>query len=269
MDKYTIHILQTEARDRGDLREVVRLAALGLPKAGAFMGAVPNPATSMKLQTQEFVLSMCYRLGLPIYPEGVTCYKWDAYLDMYGDHAMHCGHGPERIQHHIAWRDCLATAARGAQITTRVEAMKIIEENTRPGDVLLQGYLGGNNTAINVSVVSPFQEAYLRAEADEPGVAIKRREEENRARHEASCRREGIGFMPMAAHTIGGMSLATVKEIGKIAGAMARAHGDKDSMVIGHTFQGMSLAIQRGNASMLVTRLTTVDQQVDGNQEEG
>ena len=37
--------------------------------------------------------------------------------------------------------------------------MKNIEENTRPGDVLLQGYLGGNNTAIDVSVASPFQEA--------------------------------------------------------------------------------------------------------------
>ncbi len=160
----------------------------------------------------------------------------------------------------------MAAAARGAQITTRVEAMKIVKGNTRPGDVLLQGYPGGNNTAIDVSVVSPFQEAYLRVEADEPGVAIKRREEEKRARHEASCRREGIRFLPMAAHTMGGMSLATVKEI---AGAMARAHGDVDSVVIGHTFQRMSLAIKWGNASMLATRLTTVGQQVDGNQEEG
>ena len=71
----------------------------------------------------------------------------------------------------------------------------------------------------------------------------------------------------MAAHTMGGMSLATVKEVGKIAGAMARAHGDEDSVVIGHTFQKMSLAIQRGNASMLAARLVTVDQQVDGIQE--
>ena len=49
---------------------------------------------------------------------------------------------------------------------------------------------------------------------------------------------------------------------------MARSQGEEDSQVIGHTFQRVLVAIQRGNAGILAARLITVDQGVDGIQEE-
>ena len=48
---------------------------------------------------------------------------------------------------------------------------------------------------------------------------------------------------------------------------MARAQGEDDSAVVLHTFQRLSLAIQRGNATMLASRLETIHQEVDGIQE--
>ena len=36
---------------------------------------------------------------------------------MFGDHAMHCGWGPERIQRHNAFRDCLAIPVKLVEAT--------------------------------------------------------------------------------------------------------------------------------------------------------
>ena len=49
---------------------------------------------------------------------------------------------------------------------------------------------------------------------------------------------------------------------------MARSQGEDDRLVILHCFQSISMAIQRGNAAMLSARVETLDQQVDGVQEE-
>ena len=53
-----------------------------------------------------------------------------------------------------------------------------------------------------------------------------------------------------------------------MAGAMARSQGEDDSQVILHCFQRISMAIQRGNSSMMAARMDTVHQEVDGVQED-
>ena len=49
---------------------------------------------------------------------------------------------------------------------------------------------------------------------------------------------------------------------------MARSQGEDDSQVILHCFQRISMAIQRGNSSMMAARMDTVHQEVDGVQED-
>ena len=66
-----------------------------------------------------------------------------------------------------------------------------------------------------------------------------------------------VGEIKLSDFVIGGYSKQGVKEIKQVAGAMARAQGEDDSAVVLHTFQRLSLAIQRGNAAMLANSLIT------------
>ena len=60
-------VLQEELNQEGNLREVARLAILGLPYAGAWLDAVPIAALGLYLQPREFIMATKYCLGIPVY----------------------------------------------------------------------------------------------------------------------------------------------------------------------------------------------------------
>ena len=162
IDKHTLHLAKMQAERSGDRRETVRLAALSLPHAGTWLSAVPNPALGMHLSSQEFILAMRYRLGLPIYREGTPCWKCDTPMDAYADHAHHCGWGVERSERHNAVRDVFYGVAEGAGLSPRREVRRLLPTGEkRPGDVLLPGYPAGTTTAYDFTITSPFQAKYL------------------------------------------------------------------------------------------------------------
>ena len=269
IDKRALHLAKMQAVKDGDKREVVRLAALALPHAGTWLSAVPNPALGMHLTSQEFVLAMRYRLGLPIYREGAPCWKCGTPMDALGDHAHHCSWGVERTDRHNAVRDVFYRVAEGAGLSPRKEVRKLLASgDKRPGDVLLPGYPAGTTTAYDFTLTSPFQAKYLDGEVREPGHAINEVEVEKVRKHGRDCAQAGLRFVPVGFHTLGGISRGGLGEVKGVAGAMARSQGEDDSQVILHCLQRMSMAIQRGNSAMLAARVDTLDQEVDGVQED-
>ena len=85
-------------------------------------------------------------------------------MDRFGTHALHCHSGPETICRHNAVRDVFAQTARGAGLSPRVEAKKIMEDGQeRLADVLLPGWPDGQTSAYNVTIISPFQVKYLQS----------------------------------------------------------------------------------------------------------
>ena len=269
IDKHTLHLAKMQAERSEDRRETVRLAALSLPHAGTWLSAVPNPALGMHLSSQEFVLAMRYRLGLPIYREGTPCWKCGTPMDVYGDHAHHCGWGVERTERHNAVRDVFYRAAEGAGLSPRKEVRRLLPTGEkRPGDVLLPGYPAGTTTAYDFTLTSPFQAKYLAGEVSEPGHAITQVEADKIRKHGEDCARAGYRFVPIGFHTLGGISRGGLREVKAVAGAMARSQGEDDGQVILHCFQRISMAIQRGNAAMMAARMDTLHQEVDGIQED-
>ena len=53
--------------DSGSTRDIIRLKSLGLPKAGAWLNAVPSSHRNLHMRTQEFIIVCRYRLGAFIY----------------------------------------------------------------------------------------------------------------------------------------------------------------------------------------------------------
>lgn len=138
-------------------------------------------------------------------PEAV-CWKCQQDMDRFGIHALHCHWGPETINRQNAVRDIFALTARGAGLSPRVEAKKIMEDGQeRPADILLPGWPGGQTSAYDVTIVSPYQEKYLAAEAREAGAAIRGAEDNKRRHYTERCQAMGVRFVPLAAHNISGL----------------------------------------------------------------
>ena len=51
----------------GNLREQARLNSASLPHAGDWLNVVPNRALGLKIQSNEYVAAIKYRLGVPVY----------------------------------------------------------------------------------------------------------------------------------------------------------------------------------------------------------
>ena len=57
VDTLNLTLLKSKVEEEGDVREMARLASLGLPYAGAWLEAVPITALGLYLQPSEFVLA--------------------------------------------------------------------------------------------------------------------------------------------------------------------------------------------------------------------
>ena len=191
----------------GNKREQVRMEVLALPMANTWVSVFPNPAFGYYMGSLEFILAMRFLMGLRIYKEGTKCEPCDLVMDVYGDHAMHCRHGPERILRHNSVRDVFCQTAQAAGLNPRKEARKLLEDGeSRPADVLIPGWT--NRTAIRGA------------------------EMEKRRKHGEKCRAQGLTFKPLACHNMGGWSADAVEDIRKVAGALARAQGEEDRDIV-------------------------------------
>ena len=74
----------------------------------------------------------------------------------------------------------------------------------RPADVYIPLWApGARDAALDVSVVSPFQQATINRAAQEPGYALQMRWKQKWNKYGDACRAEGIEFIPMPVKTTG------------------------------------------------------------------
>ena len=72
--------------------------------------------------------------------------------------------------------------------------------------------------------------------------------------HFDNCYAQGITFQPLIVETFGGWDLDAIKLLKDIARLDARRWGKNDAIEIKHFFQRLSIALQRGNAALLINR---------------
>ena len=72
--------------------------------------------------------------------------------------------------------------------------------------------------------------------------------------HFNDCRAQGISFQPLIVETFGGWDKDAVKFLKDIARLDGRRWGKPDAIEIKQFFQRLSIALQRGNAALLINR---------------
>ena len=69
-----------------------------------------------------------------------------------------------------------------------------------------------------------------------------------------NCRSQGIHFQPLVVETFGGWDKDALSFLKTIAHQAARRWGRNNALEIKQFFQRLSVALQRGNASLLINR---------------
>ena len=266
IDLHNSNLLIANTNREGVVREIARLGSLSLPHAGDWLHVVPSPALGLHLRSREFVMSVKYRLGSPVYTVSGQCPACGLHSDKAGDHAISCGSDGERIARHNHLRDTLYhTAVSAALAPTREDRALLPGTDARPADVLIPRWTHGKDTALDVTVVNPLQAALVAQAAKTAGHALTYAYKKKMTGAGTACQREGMVFIPLPAETLGGWHEQAVLQVRKLGSALARQTGQEESVAIAHLFQRLSVLLVRGNAALFLNRIPTFpDPQIDG-----
>ena len=173
-----------------------------------------------------------------------------------GDHALHCRDDCGlKSGRHDRIRDIVFTAAQNASLNPLKEMPGLIPGSlSRPADIFVRNWVDGRKVAFDVSVTSPTQEAVQFQAADRPAAAIEARKQAKMRAHHADCQAQGIFFQPLVVETFGGWDSDALKFLKAIGHQDARRWGRDSAVEIKFLFQRLSVALQRGNAALLVER---------------
>jgi hypothetical protein len=234
--------------------EKARLLSVSARRAGAWLLALPSKILGLKLENREFRVLLRMLLGAPIYPTEKRCPVCHAApLDVNGAHSLVCGTGGDRIWRHDVVKDAIYHMCQAAGLNPRKES-HVSSSNDRPGDIFLPCWSLGQPAAFDVSITSPLQPAILLSAAESSHAASGAREAQKMKKYAAMCSQEGVNFVPLVFETFGAVGEAGEEALVR----MARAWGDKTGLqahrAVSFFFQRVSLALQRGNASLLLAR---------------
>ena len=110
-----------------------------------------------------------------------------------------------RIARHNLIRDVLYNTCISAALgPTREERALLPGTEAKPADILLPGWSGGKDTALDVTVVNPLHTKYINQSAVVSGHALRKAYERKMTRHGDSCKEAGMVFRPLPMDTLGG-----------------------------------------------------------------
>ena len=237
-----------------------RLSGVFKPHSGDWLNVVPSPALGLALHPQEFRTAALYRLGAAIFEQDNPCPACGRPSDRFGHHAIACGVHGERISRHNAICDILYKTAQKAGLGPAREFRGLIPGTAaRPADVFLRNWDRGRDTALDVTVITPLQPAVVDREAQEPGYALRYAWDRKMRGAFDACDSNRISFIPLPVETFGGWHPVAVRHISRLGRELARspANASQESTST-HLFQRLALAIQKGNAALILSRSTDI-----------
>jgi hypothetical protein len=240
------------------------LLACSMAHASDWLLCPPIPSLGLSLRSDNFRVALKFRLGVPVYErpfpcpavsaDGKTCRE---IMDVFGDHALGCRHGPSLVFRHNNVRDILGHAARGAGLAAVVLEKKnlVTGSKSKPGDITVQQYHRGfTSTAFDVTISHPLQLKYISTAMEEGGLAANEAHDRKLQKHLPNCEKEGIQFVPLAWESTGGAT-ETVHETVRRWTEMEAARGGYPAAVIRQTLYGqISCCLQRHLAQAVIDR---------------
>lgn len=224
----------------------------------------PIPALGLGLHSDVFRTALKYRLGLPLFEEPFPCpslsnagERCGDEMDVFGDHAICCHHGPALLFRHNNVRDILGHAARAAGLAAVVIEKKdqVAGSNVKPGDISVQQYHRGFATsAFDVTITHPLQKKTIEVAMEEAGVAAQEAHDRKLLKSLELCKEEGIHFVPLAWESLGGATDTVHSTLRKWSDLEAARGGYPAALIRRNLYAQLSCCLQRHLAQAVIDR---------------
>ncbi|GJW87527.1 hypothetical protein Tco_0162867 [Tanacetum coccineum] len=145
------------------VRQKAVFECLRAPHAQDFLLAILIDGLDQHMSPVEYRTILKYRLMIPLFLVDAICLVFrKAYLDSFGEHAIHCKELSGFKYQHDMVRDVLFYICRHAGISAKKEApvnflTDLSDERStlRPADVLVFGWVGGKHACVDLTRISP------------------------------------------------------------------------------------------------------------------
>ena len=110
------------------------------------------------------------------------------------------------------------------------------------------------DAALDVTVVSPLQQALLTKASEQPGAALAFAKERKDRQSQEACRKAGVSFLALPIETLGRYHEMTSSPISRISRALSSNSARPPSQVASHLFQRLGILLAKGNAALVLSR---------------
>ncbi|KAK2441803.1 hypothetical protein QL285_013051 [Trifolium repens] len=206
-------------------REKAVFGCLKVEHAQDFLLAIPIDGLG-HMSPIEYRTILRYRLMIPLFSKDEVCHVCrKAYLDTFGEHAVHCRELTCFKYRHDLVRDVLFDIIRCAGISVKKEApVNFLTDpqegrsTLRQADVMVYGWVGGKHACVDLTGVSPL--VGLGVGDFIVGRAALKAASSKMAKHEKECTDNQHIFIPSAFDTFGFLALEAVNLLKRVQKVM-------------------------------------------------
>jgi hypothetical protein len=241
-----------------------RLLATAMPRASAFLEAVPNSYLGLKFDNNEWNAAVAYRLGLQIFARPFQCPmpSCNMEMDIFGRHAVKCAMAGCRTKRHNDIVKLIFGKCQNAALSPLYEPKNVLRNsNERPADWGIPNYPhDGIFSAYDLAITDPTQSKYIKNSSVIPGYAANDYAVNVKIANYSSAlkNRNDINFVPMIIETYGGWGNNASSFFNMISRRISqRQFGNEPTFISSYIYQQISVKLQRANANMILKRSST------------
>eukprot|EP00731_Ephydatia_muelleri_P021341 Em0013g1068a len=201
-----------------------RILSVSAPHAGSWISVIPSAGLDLHLNSAECQIALRWWLGLDTSGGSLCPHCPDIALDPLGHHAASCRHGGDVVARHHNLRDIFANFCRRAHLSVRVEVgygLARDQVNSRPADVLVQGWDTGKPAAFDITVASPLTPVTLNNASTSVGAAAYAAELRKHVANDTRCQELGWTCIPLAVETYGNWGMEAQSVFSRLASLLA------------------------------------------------
>jgi hypothetical protein len=242
------------ASSEGSSVERARLLSVSADHATAWVNARPVPSLDLKLNPVELRVAVSFLLGMPVYREHTCVCGLQA--DSKGIHALSCSTGTARNSRHNSANDIIKRALVSAGVPAIREPVGLSRtDGKKPDGLTMVPWKGGRCLVWDFTCVNTLAASHVDVAATGAGAAAAKAEQAKIVKYVRLANSFEVSPVAVEAYGAWGpQGLDLIREIGR---RVAEVTGEPRST--GYLVQAISMAVQRGNAAMVIESIPVVD----------
>eukprot|EP00731_Ephydatia_muelleri_P031244 Em0022g758a len=216
-----------------------RILSVSAPHAGSWISVIPSTGLDLHLNSAECQIALRWWLGLDTSGGSLCPHCPDIALDPLGHHAASCRHGGDVVARHNHLQDIFANFCRRAHLSVRIEVgygLARDHVNSRPADVLVQGWDRGKPAAFDVTFASPLTPVTLNNASTSVGAAAYAAELRKHVANDTRCQELGWTCIPLAVETYGNWGMEAQSVFSRLASLLAIGQAIPKPKMLGHIY---------------------------------